>query len=77
MPQEAKRKEVEHHYPEFWIVKTLSQGDSFGEIGLQKVGSRARTATIVCQEETLVGTLTFEDYQATLGNFIVEKSRTH
>jgi len=66
IPHEDKRKEVEHHYPECWILKTLSQGDSFGEIGLQKVGSRARTATIVCQEETLVGTLTFDDYQATL-----------
>jgi len=28
--------------------------------------SRARTATIVCQEETLVGTLAYDDYQATL-----------
>ena len=28
-----------------------------------------RTATIVCQEETLVGILTYDDYQLTLGKF--------
>jgi len=39
-PHEVKKKEVEHHYPDCWIVRTLTQGDSFGEIGLQKVGSR-------------------------------------
>ena len=39
-PYEVKKKEVERHYPDCWIVRTLTQGDSFGEIGLQKVGSR-------------------------------------
>ena len=41
-PYEVKKKEVEHHYPDCWIVRTLTQGDSFGEIGLQKAGNRYR-----------------------------------
>ena len=35
-----KKKEVEACYPKLWVAKTLSRGDSFGEIGLQQAGER-------------------------------------
>jgi len=28
-----------------------------------------RTATVVCKEDTVFGVLSFDDYQASLGNF--------
>ncbi len=78
MTQEQKKKEVEAWYPSFWIVRTLRQGDAFGEIALQRTGNRMRTATIVCQDETLVGTLTYEDYQLILGKlFIIIEMRNN
>ena len=39
-PEDIKRKEVEACYPKFWIARTLNQGETFGEIGLQKDGDR-------------------------------------
>ena len=38
--EDAKRKEVEMCYSKFWIARTLNQGETFGEIGLQNGGER-------------------------------------
>ena len=36
--EDQKKKDVEACYPKLWIAKTLSKGESFGEIGLQQAG---------------------------------------
>ena len=43
MTPEEKKKEVETCYPGFWIVRTMNQGDAFGEIALQRTGNRYKT----------------------------------
>jgi hypothetical protein len=38
--EEEKKKKVEACNPGFWVVRTMSAGESFGEIALQAEGDR-------------------------------------
>lgn len=40
LSEDEKKREIEAYYPGFWIVRVLAQGESFGEIALQKYGER-------------------------------------
>lgn len=72
--EKEKIEKIESCYPGFFVVRTMTSGDSFGDIALESEGDRKRTATVICREDSIFGLLSREDYNEILSEYI-EKRR--
>ncbi len=66
--EEIKVAKLQEAYPGLFVLKSIGQGEGFGELAFQGNGERKRAATIVCRQKTLLGCLSYEDFQSILSN---------
>lgn len=66
IPEELKISKIQEAYPGFFVLKSIGQGEGFGELAFQGNGERKRAATIICRQKTLLGCLSYEDFQSIL-----------
>jgi len=71
--EEIKHAKIHECYPGLFVLKSIGQGEGFGELAFQGNGERKRAATIICRQRTLLGVLTYDDFQSILTSLYQRK----